>query len=151
VYGDGLFLRLTCVVAARRERVFRALTDPDELPRWWGPHGFTTPGVEHDLTVGGRYRFTMQPPEGEAFHVSGEFVEVDPPRRLVMTFRWDEPDPDDRETVAVLSLDEGADGATTLSLSQGEFATDARRDLHRDGWTDSFERLRALVERETQT
>jgi uncharacterized protein YndB with AHSA1/START domain len=144
--GGGLVLDLACVLHAARARVFRALIDPRELPRWWGPHGFTTPEMERDPVVGGRYRLTMQPPEGGAFHLSGQFLEIDPPRRLVFTFRWDEPDPDDRETVAVLALDDDGE-ATRLSLSQGEFATEARLDLHRAGWADSLERLRALVER----
>jgi uncharacterized protein YndB with AHSA1/START domain len=47
----------------------------------------------------------MQPPEGEAFHLSGEFLEIQAPSALRFTFRWDEPVPDDRETVVELSLD----------------------------------------------
>ena len=90
---NGLVLKLKHVVDSPRERIFNLLTEPAELAKWWGPHGFTTPEVALDLSVGGRYRFTMQPPEGEAFHLSGEFIEIDPPTRLVYTFRWDEPDP----------------------------------------------------------
>ena len=110
-----------------------------------GPPGFTTPEIALDLRVGGRYRFTMQPPDGEHFHLSGEFVEVDPPGRLASTFRWDEPAPDDRETVVTLWLD--ADGAATeLVVRQGEFATEERLALHRSGWTDSLDKLSALLE-----
>ena len=46
----------------------------------------------------------MQPPDGDVFHLSGVFREVDPPVRLAYTFRWEEPDPDDRETMVTLSL-----------------------------------------------
>jgi uncharacterized protein YndB with AHSA1/START domain len=95
--------------------------------------------------VGGGYRFTMQPPDGDRFHLAGEFLEIEPPSRLVYTFRWEEPDPDDRETVVTLSLDEVGD-ATQVSLSQGEFATEARLELHRSGWTDSSEKLRELID-----
>lgn len=87
----------------------------------------------------------MQPPDGDLFHLSGEFLEIDPPNRLIFTFRWEEPDPDDRETVVMLSLDAVGD-ATEVLLSQGEFATKARLALHRSGWTDSFEKLRELIE-----
>jgi uncharacterized protein YndB with AHSA1/START domain len=143
--AGGLVLELELVLGAPRQRVFRALTEPAELAKWWGPHRFTTPAIELDLRVGGGYRFTMQPPGGEPFHLSGEFLQIDPPGRLVYTFRWDEPDPDDRETVVTLSLGEVAD-ATQVSLSQGEFATEARLALHRGGWTDSLEKLRELIE-----
>jgi uncharacterized protein YndB with AHSA1/START domain len=140
----GLVLELQWVLGAQRERIFSALTEPARLAAWWGPHGFTTPHAELDLSVGGRYRFTMQPPEGTPFHLSGEFLEVDPPSRLAYTFRWEEPDPDDRETAVVLSLDAVGD-ATEVSLWQGEFATEARLALHRGGWTDSVAKLRELM------
>jgi uncharacterized protein YndB with AHSA1/START domain len=142
--ASGSVLELKCILAAPRERVFRSLVDPAELVTWWGPHGFTTPEAELDLNVGGGYRLAMQPPTGDVFHLSGEFIEIDPPGRLVYTFRWEEPDPDDRETVVMLSLAAVSNG-TELTLRQGEFATEARLALHRGGWTDSFEKLRELV------
>ncbi|MBO0844192.1 MAG: SRPBCC domain-containing protein [Nocardioides sp.] len=130
--SERLVLRLSCVLHAPDETVFRALTDPGLLAKWWGPSGFTTPGIDLDLRVGGRYRFGMQPPVGDLFHLTGEFLEVRPPRRLVYTFRWEEPDPDDRETVVELAVSPVGDGAE-LSLSQGDFATPARLELHRSG------------------
>src|SRR4029078_12818478 len=116
----GLVLQLTSVPVAPRERTFRALTTPAELAVWWGPARFTVPEIDLDLRVGGRYRFTMQPPEGDAFHLAGEFLEVDAPSRLVYSFRWEEPDPDDRATTVTLSLRDLGD-ATEVSLTQGEF------------------------------
>jgi uncharacterized protein YndB with AHSA1/START domain len=142
---SGLVLEFSCVLDAPRTRIFSMLTDPAELAKWWGPHGFTTPEIELDLSVGGGYRFAMQPPDGDLFHLSGEFLEIDPPSRLIYTFRWEEPDPDDRETVVMLSLDAVGEG-TEVAFSQGEFATAERLALHRSGWTDSFEKLRALIQ-----
>ena len=75
----------------------------------------------------------MQPPEGDLFHLSGELREVDPPARLAFTFRWDPPDPDDRETLVALSLEDRGD-ETEVQFLQGEFATEERRALHEDGW-----------------
>ena len=138
-------LRLRRLLPAPRERVFAALTRPEDLARWWGPRQFTTPEIELDLRAGGRYRFTMQPPEGDRFHVSGEFLEIAPPSWLSYTFRWDEPTPDDRETVVELTVD-AFGGAAVLSLWQGEFATGERLVLHRHGWTDSLDKLSALLE-----
>lgn len=142
---SGFALELKCALEAPRERIFSKLTEPAELAKWWGPKGFTTSEIELDLSVGGGYRFTMQPPDGDVFHLSGEFLEIDPPSRLAYTFHWDEPLPDDRETVVTLSLNAVGD-ATEVSLSQDEFATEERLMLHRSGWTDSFEKLRELVE-----
>jgi uncharacterized protein YndB with AHSA1/START domain len=144
----SLSLEMQRVVSAPREVVFRACTEPDQLAKWWGPNGFTAPSVDLDVRVGGSYRIAMQPPDGELFHLTGEFREVDPPARLAYTFRWEEPDPDDRETVVTLSfLDRG--DSTELILSQGPFATEARLALHREGWTDGLNRLQDLMSAST--
>ena len=143
--AGGLVLELRRVLNAPRERIFRTLTEPADLAKWWGPKGFTTPEIGIDLRVGGRYRFAMQPPDGDLFYLAGEFLEIESPRRLVFTFYWEEPDPEDRETVVSLSLQDRRD-ATELSLSHGEFATEARLALHRAGWMDSLDSLAELLE-----
>jgi uncharacterized protein YndB with AHSA1/START domain len=138
--GDGLVLRLKRILPAPRADVYRTMSDPAELAKWWGPRGFTAPSVEFDPRVGGSYRIAMQPPDGDPFYLSGEFREVDPPARLAYTFRWDPPDPDDRQTVVTLSLQDRGK-RTAVLLTQGEFATEERLALHVEGWTDSFRRL----------
>ncbi len=142
--SDGLTLRLRRELPAPRPVVFRACIEPEKLARWWGPRGFTTPEIDLDLRVGGGYRFGMQPPDGDLFHLSGEFLAIEPPARLVYTFRWEEPDPDDRETVVDLSFRDLGD-ATDLALVQSGFATEGRHALHDAGWTDSLDRLHELV------
>src|SRR5919201_1581698 len=120
--GDGLALRLKRILPAPRAAVYRTLSDPEELAKWWGPRGFTAPSVEFDPRVGRSYRIAMQPPDGDRFYLSGEFREVDPPARLAYTFRWDPPDPDDQQTVVTLSLEDRGE-RTEVLLTQGEFAT----------------------------
>jgi uncharacterized protein YndB with AHSA1/START domain len=138
--GAELIFELSRTVEASPERVFEAMTDPEQVAQWWGPEGFTCPEVILDAKVGGAYRIAMQPPEGELFHLAGEYLEVQPPTRLAYTFRWEPPDPDDRQTVVRLAL-HARDGATEVALIHGPFATEARRELHRAGWTDTFARL----------
>jgi uncharacterized protein YndB with AHSA1/START domain len=138
-------LQLEKTLAAPSERVFAACVEAEKLAEWWGPTGFTSPEMQLDVREGGRYRITMQPPEGEAFHLRGEFREIEAPRRLVYTFVWEEPDPDDQETVVTLTF-ERAGARTCLVLDQGPFKTAARHELHRAGWTESLDRLeRALA------
>ncbi|WP_367322473.1 SRPBCC domain-containing protein [Streptomyces sp. HUAS ZL42] len=140
-----LRVRLQRVFHAPRTVVFRALTEPEELAKWWGPAGFAVPSVESDLRPGGGYRIAMQPPEGELFHLAGEFLEIDPPERLSYTFRWEEPDPEDRETVVVLSLRDIGRERAELVLAQGDFATERRRVLHEEGWSQSLDKLEELL------
>jgi uncharacterized protein YndB with AHSA1/START domain len=142
--SDELTLEMKRVLPAAPSIVFGAFIDPNELAKWWGPEGFTTPSLEFDARVGESYRIEMQPPEGDPFYLSGEFREVDPPARLAYTFIWEDPDPDDVETVARLSF-RGLGESTEIALTQGPFKTEARRALHRDGWRDSFDKLERLI------
>jgi uncharacterized protein YndB with AHSA1/START domain len=144
VEADGLTLEFKRVLPAAPPEVFRLFADPDELARWWGPAGFSVPSLDFNPAVGSSYRIEMQPPEGDAFYLTGEFREVDPPTRLSFTFVWEPPDPDDVETLVELSFRE-TDGATEVDFRQGRFKTEERRELHRSGWGDSFEKVEAIV------
>jgi uncharacterized protein YndB with AHSA1/START domain len=139
-----LTLAMRRVLRAARPVVYAAFCDPRELAKWWGPAGFTTPCLEFAPRIGTSYRIEMQPPGGEAFYLAGEFREVEPPARLVFTFVWEDPDPADVETLVALAFRDLGD-VTELSLTQSPFQTEARRALHRDGWTDSFDRLERLI------
>jgi uncharacterized protein YndB with AHSA1/START domain len=140
----GRTLHLEKTLVTPRERVFAACVEAEKLAEWWGPAGFTSPEIQLDVRDGGRYRITMQPPEGEAFHLRGVFQEVEAPGRLVYTFVWEEPDPDDQETVVALTFERAGEN-TRLVLDHGPFKTDARHELHRAGWTETLDRLeRAL-------
>ena len=145
---NGLTLELNRALPAAPSVAFEAFTDPNELARWWGPEGFSIPSLEFDPRVGETYRIEMKPPEGNAFYLTGEFRMVDRPARLAYTFRWEEPDPDDVETVVDLFFRDFGE-STEVVLTQGPFKTEARRELHRGGWTDSFNKLEALLSSRT--
>ena len=142
--AHGWTLHLETTLRVPPETVFAACVDAGRLAEWWGPARFTCPSVEVDVRVGGRYRITMQPPEGDAFHLSGAFLEIEPPRRLAYTFVWEEPDPDDQETVVTLTFEPSATG-TRIHLDHARFKTAARYELHRAGWTETLERLERAV------
>lgn len=135
---------MTRVCPAPRERVFEFVIDPALLARWWGPRGFSIPRVDFTPRVGATYRIAMQPPEGEAFQLTGTFREVDAPSHLAFSFEWEPADPDDEETLAELSF-RAIDDATEVRLRQGFFKTEARRALHFDGWTESFDKLSEVL------
>jgi uncharacterized protein YndB with AHSA1/START domain len=144
VRPDRLSLEMTREFPARRARVFEFFADAARLTKWWGPSGFSIPSVDFTPRVGATYRIEMQPPEGEAFQLTGTFRELDAPSQLAFSFEWEPADPDDQETVAQLSF-QVVDDSTKVHLVQGPFRTDARRALHRDGWTESFDKLGRLV------
>ena len=141
---DALTLDLRRVLPAGRSTVFRAFSAEDELARWWGPEGFVIPRLEWTARVGETYRIEMQPPDGEPFYLAGVFRAVEPGERLEFTFAWEDPDTDDVETLVELSFDD-LGSSTEVVLAQGSFKTEARRELHRNGWSDSFDKLERLV------
>jgi uncharacterized protein YndB with AHSA1/START domain len=136
----GTPLRLEKIVPVSPERVFAAFVDPEQLPQWFGPVGFTAVSLRLDAVEGGNYRLEMQPSEGDVFHIRGTFRTVEASRHLAFTFVYEEPDPDDQETLVSVTF-EPAEQGTRVVLEQGPFKTVARCELHRDGWTDSLERL----------
>lgn len=142
--SEGLVLKIERVLPATRPVVFNACTNAEELAKWWGPEGYRVTNLEFEPGVGESYRIQMQPPEGDPFFLAGEFRAVDPPDRLAYTFAWEDPDPDDVENLVELSFRD-LGGSTAVALLQRPFRTEARRELHRSGWTDSFDKLEGFV------
>ena len=82
----------TVSIAAPPERVFRALTEPGEIVRWWGSDElYRTTNHVADLRPGGAWRSEGKGADGTPFAVEGEFILVEPPHRLSMTWKpgWD--------------------------------------------------------------
>jgi uncharacterized protein YndB with AHSA1/START domain len=148
MHDDALRLHLERVLPAPPDRVYALNTDAELLAQWWGPDGFSVPSLHLDARVGGLYRIEMQPPEGDAFFLCGEYRTVEPGTRLAYTFRWEPPDPQDQETVVELSLEALDHESTVLRIDQGDFATEERRALHVQGWSESIDHLAELFARE---
>ncbi|MGZ4381524.1 MAG: SRPBCC family protein [Gaiellaceae bacterium] len=111
---EPFVLHLVRGLPVPRAVVYRALTDPAELAVWWGPYGFTAPSVDFEPRVGGGYRIAMQPPDGDLFHLEGEFLAVEPSALLACPFRWDPPTPMFRRNAATPARAGDDLGATVL-------------------------------------
>lgn len=132
------------VFKAPPEKVFKAWTDPAILVKWWGPEGYSTPEQKMDVRAGGAWRTVMVSDKGKSHTVSGEYREISPPSRLVMTWGWEQPDGSrGHETVVELSF-EAAPGGTRLKLVQRVFANVEQRNSHSMGWNSSFNDLERL-------
>ncbi len=77
------------VFDAPRARVFAAYTDPELIPRWWGPRRLTTIVDHMDVRAGGQWRFVQHDADGREYAFRGTYREVTPPERLVQTFEWE--------------------------------------------------------------
>jgi uncharacterized protein YndB with AHSA1/START domain len=122
-------------IAASPATVFSYLTDPAKFVAWMGA------GAELDPRPGGMYRI-----EVDAANVAiGEYVEVDPPHRLLMTWGWQDSNtvPPGSTTVEITLTPDGAD--TVLRLRHLGLATDGGRRSHRDGWVHYVGRLASVL------
>jgi uncharacterized protein YndB with AHSA1/START domain len=137
---QALELSLSRRFKAPRERVFRALTEADQLMKWWGPKGFTVPNLKLDVRPGGAWRTTMRSPEGQEHIVSGVYREIVPPSRLVFTWGHETQGSRGHEMVVTIELFEVPEG-TRLELHQGVFDSADNRDRHAQGWGGCFDCL----------
>jgi uncharacterized protein YndB with AHSA1/START domain len=107
--------------AAPRAKVWAAYTRPEHLQQWLSTPDWPMELCEVDLRGGGTYRYRWRSPTGESFGFSGEFLEVEPPSRLVSTEAYDSAPsmtadvPDGPPAIVTLTLEE-ANGRTTLTL-----------------------------------
>ena len=141
-------LHVERVFNATRERVWRAMTEPDLLAQWWG-RGHKLEIARFELRRGGHWRFIEHAPHG-SFGFEGRFREVTPPCRLEQTFEWDgQPGHVVVQTV-VLEEDLG-DGRTKL-LATSLFLTAEDRDGMlrsgmQEGMNQSYAALDAVLAR----
>lgn len=132
-----------------RERVFEAWTNPEMLTQWFGPREVTTQAAQVDLRVGGKYRLTLQEPNGNVIDHGGEYREIDPPRRLVFTWvlegqNCEGSEGQFAETVVTLEFQES--GASTRLILTHEFLpSEESKEGHTMGWIGSFDCLAAVL------
>lgn len=145
-------------IAAPPARVFQAISDPNQLPKWWRQEGlYEVTKSTMDLRPGGKWRSEGVGADGTAFWVEGEYLEVDPPRRLVHTWvssykgvdtvvYWDlEPEP-----INVLhpSGPKKSGTGTRVRLRQEGFAGNLESAKgHGEGWKRVLSWLQAFAER----
>lgn len=86
VEGDLVYER---VFDAPRDQVWQAFTDPEAIPRWWGPHRTTTTVIEMDVRVGGAWRYVSSAPDREDVTFYGEYLVLERPARITWTFMFD--------------------------------------------------------------
>ncbi len=143
-------LSLTRLIAAPRERVFKAWTE--HLPEWWGPHGMTTPVCEMELRPGGLFRTVMRTPDGAEYPNQGVFLEVVRPERIVFTDAflpgWR---PAERAFMVSIATFEEENGKTRYTARALHWSV-ADRDAHErmgfhKGWGESADRFEAVIAR----
>jgi uncharacterized protein YndB with AHSA1/START domain len=138
-------LRLERLIAAPPERLFELWTEPEQLVKWWGPVGYEVHAHTLDVRPDGRWRTTLRTPDGKLVTVSGVYRVIEKPRRLVLTWAWDQDDGSRGHETEITVTFEPAPGGTRLKLVQQAFQSKEVRDNHDRGWSSSFDCLSRVV------
>ncbi len=139
------------IVVVRRfgappEDVYRAHVDPSLLQRWLlGPDGWTMPVCICEARPGGRIRYEWTNGRGNGFHLTGEFVVLEPPRRIVHVERMHLPDPTPDNRVETVFEADG-EGGTLMTMRMSLPDAETRAAMLGTGMTEGMEKSYARLE-----
>jgi uncharacterized protein YndB with AHSA1/START domain len=140
-------LALVRRIAARPSIVFEALTTAGGVAAWWGPDDAPATVAEFDARVGGAFRVRFRTNDGLEHEACGECLEVDPPTRLVISWRFSaggEPEEIGRVSRVAFEL-RPIDGGVELTLTHADLKNDISAASHGHGWTGSLAKLGRLL------
>jgi len=132
-------LTLVRRIAARPSIVFDALTTPEGIACWWGPDAGPVLLAETDVRVGGRFRVRFRKLDGLEHESSGEYLEVERPSRLAMSWNWSGGE-DPGKSLLEIVLRTVA-GGTELTLTHSRLHDEDSRRSHEDGWSGALDKL----------
>jgi len=146
-------------IAAPPARVFQAISDPAQLPKWWGQSDlYQVTKSTMDVRPGGKWRSDGVGADGKSFSVEGEYLEVDPPRLLVHTWtgsynpglktvvRW-ELEPTDVHGLHTSGPKKAGTGTLVRVRQEGFAAVPAQAASHTEGWKRILGWLEGFVEK----
>lgn len=132
-------------IAAPPERVFQALIDPSQVVQWWGQTGiYRCTKFEADLRVGGTWRSIGLDASGAQFEITGQYLEIDPPRLLSSS--WAASWTGDAKTNVRWELKPAGLG-TLVKIRHSGFAAHPELTQAYRGWPRMLGWLQALLER----
>jgi uncharacterized protein YndB with AHSA1/START domain len=137
-------LEIKRLIKAPRDRVYAAWTDPAQLKQWFGPESVQTHELMADARAGGKFRWDLSNPEGEKMTCRGEYRELQPGKKIVFTWQWDDDETWKNHTSVVTVELEDCAGGTELRLTHEQLPNEASRDGHTRGWNSALDKLEKL-------
>jgi uncharacterized protein YndB with AHSA1/START domain len=146
-------LTLVRRIAARPSIVFEAMTTSEGLAAWFGPDDLPALHAQADARVGGAYRVRFRRFDGSEHEACGEFLELVPPRRIVMSWRWAFGGvPEERGRTSRVEVEiRPIEGGTELTFTHAALWDEASAQSHTWGWTGAMDKLVRHVENAAAT
>jgi uncharacterized protein YndB with AHSA1/START domain len=136
-------LTLVRHIRARPSTVFDLLSTAEGLTSWWGPDDLPVLSAEADVRVGGTFRVRFRRFDGAEHECVGEFLEILPPVRLVMSWRWfagGVPEEQGRVSQVELHLRPHGVGTELILIHAGLSNAESKRS-HEGGWNGALDKL----------
>jgi len=138
---------ITRTFDAPRDVVFKAVTDPDLIPKWWGPRRYETIVDRAEVRPGGLWRFINRDADGNEYGFKGVYHDVVAPERIVQTFEF-EGGPG-HVALETLTLEDAA--GRTKCVAQSVYQSVEARDAMvqsgmEEGARETWDRLAELIE-----
>jgi uncharacterized protein YndB with AHSA1/START domain len=133
-------LKIVRLFDAPRELVYENWTRAEHLAGWFAPYGFTMVSSSADARPGGRWKVEYRSGDGVVYVEAGEFVELAPPGKLVLTLTYLRGDSEGPRTTVTVTL-RAVGGKTEMTFVQTGFDEVTRPDGFADGWAECFEKL----------
>ena len=127
------------------ELVWEAWTKPEHIAQWWSPKGMETKVIEHDFSVGGKWKYSMPMPNGQEFIADGEYTEIIELERIISLANFRPM----TEGVEIQSLFEKEGDKTNFTFNiihpTEEYKIQQEKMGILNGWGSIFERLDAFL------
>jgi uncharacterized protein YndB with AHSA1/START domain len=144
---EKLSLEIKRLIKAPRDRVYAAWTDPAQIKKWFGPENVRTRDLIAEARVGGEFRWNLTNSEGEEMTMRGEFRELQPGKKIVFTWQWeDDEDWENHVSIVTVELDDAGAG-TALRLTHEKLPNKESRDGHTRGWNSALDKFEKFFSR----
>ncbi|MDW5316829.1 SRPBCC domain-containing protein [Rhizobium sp. PL01] len=130
-------------IKASPAKVWAAITQPEQMIRWWGPDAGPTLSAVADVRPGGQFAVVFQLINGDEHNPTGIYQEVVPEEKLVFT--WDLPETSERVSLVTFLL-RPFEGGTELTLLHEHLPNEEERKSHKQGWKGLLDKLPIFLE-----
>ena len=125
--------------------VWKAWTQAEHIINWWGPKGMKIEVIEHDFSVGGKWKYVMPMPDGSEFISEGEYLEIVELKKIITTANFKPM----TEGVEIQALFEENGDKTNFTFNvvhqTEEYCKQQEKMGFYNGWGSAFDRLETFV------
>lgn len=149
-------LVVTRIFDAPVERVWNAWRDPEQVMRWWGPKGFTSPLAKIDFREGGTSLVCMRSPDGRDFYNTWEYRKIVPMKLIEFIQNFANKDgkkadpvahglpPDFPQDVRSTVTFKALDGKTEMTVTEYGYTSDQMLEMSKAGLEECLDKMAAI-------